>query len=91
MERLMSRNYRNWKAEIIKERFAAAVTHQQYRKALRLAKSLDKHAQLTVLDALFAAAERLNVDKASGVALPRVQPRGTVAVRGRDVPVEVLA
>ena len=78
-------------AALVVERFTAAVTHQQYRRALRLAKALDKHSQLLVLDALFAAAERLQVDRASGVALPRVTPRGTVAVRGRSVVVEVLS
>lgn len=82
--------YGKYAAEEVKARFAAAVTHQQYRRALRFAKRLDKHSQLVVLEALFEAADRLNVDRASGVALPKVTPRGNVTVRGKAVVVEVL-
>ena len=79
----------NYKAEIVAALFTKAETHRQYRRALRLAQELDKHAQLTVFPALFSAADRLHVDRATGV--PKVQPRGFVDVRGRAVAVEILS
>jgi hypothetical protein len=78
----------NRKAELVKARFQKATQHADYRKALRLAKQLKPEDQLVVLDALFEAAERLNVDRVTGV--PRVEPRGTIQVRGKEVTVEIL-
>ncbi len=77
------------KVEILRGMFDAATSHAAYRLALRKLKRLSGNEQLAVLDHMFAAAERLQVDKVTG--LPKVEVRGSIRVRGRDVVVEVLS
>jgi len=82
------------KGEIVKGLFEKAETPAEYRRALYFARQLKGTQQLLILDALFAAADRLEVDKQSG--MPRVKPFGCIRVRGRrgamrDVVVEILA
>lgn len=77
------------RVKLARQKFDRATSHREYRSALALARRLKPEEQLEVLDNLFAAADRLHVDRASGV--PRVIPRGTLTVRGKAVEVEVLA
>lgn len=53
----------------VRNAFIHAATAKNYRAALRLAFRLRGQDQLKVLDALFAAAERLKVDRQTGGAI----------------------
>src|SRR5262245_51493865 len=53
--------------------FIEATTAKKYKAALRLATRLRGKDQLVILDALFAAAKRLKVDKVTGDPLGMVQ------------------
>lgn len=77
------------RTEIVKSKFLAATSRGDYRKALRMTEKLTGKEQILVLDALRDAAKRLDVEPTTG--MPRVTPRGSVSVRGREVIVEVLS
>lgn len=82
--------------ELVNGLFGRAHDSKSYRKALSALKRLHAKDQLLCLDALFAAAERLGVERTTGYYLnrgehlPRVVPRGSVVVGGREVVVEEL-
>jgi hypothetical protein len=91
----LRRDMRSRKAliSLVNGRFLSASNHRQYRLALAISRRLTAPEQVHVLTELFAAADRLHVDRVTG--LPRVAPRGSVpqylGSRCHMVAVEVLA
>lgn len=81
----MSNNESTPSAHRIITAFSIALTATDYRRTLRRARLLSASNQLQVLDALFASAARLRLDRTTGRRLPRTR-RSTPTVIAMVLP-----